>query len=187
MPPAIGSRPPFDVAGARDRLARAPETVSALCGGLPDRLWDVNEGAGTWSPREILCHLAHAEDDDWIPRMRLILESGRTKSFPPFERERGMAAYGALPAGRLPGLFAEKRAASLATFDAWTIGIAALQKEGKHPEFGIVTLEQLLATWVTHDHAHVVQIARVLEKYFGRWAGPWRAYFSALRSEGAVE
>ena len=56
-----------------------------------------------------------------------------------------------------------------------------------HPEFGDVSLEELLATWVTHDHAHVVQIARVLEKDFGRWAGPWRAYFSALRGEVAAD
>jgi hypothetical protein len=176
-------RPALDVADARERLARAPEIVAALCGGLPDRLWQVDEGAGTWSPREVVCHLLHGEDDDWIPRMRLILEAGRTKPFPPFNREKGMAVYGALPPERLLALFAEKRAASLAAFDAWRIGADALRQVGVHPEFGDVTLEELLATWVTHDLAHVVQIARVLEKHFGRWAGPWRAYFSALRSE----
>lgn len=185
MGPAIRPQSALDVAEARERLARAPEIVSALCGGLNDRLWQVDEGVGTWSPREVVCHLLHGEDDDWIPRMRLILETGRTKPFPPFDREKGLAAYGALPRERLLALFAEKRAASLAAFDAWRIGPAALRQVGVHPEFGDVTLEELLATWVTHDHAHLVQIARVLEKDFGRWAGPWRAYFSALRGEAA--
>jgi hypothetical protein len=44
-----------------------------------------------------------------------------------------------------------------------------------------VTLGQLLACWVTHDLAHVTQIARVLVRYVGRDVGPWRAYFSLLR------
>ncbi len=45
-----------------------------------------------------------------------------------------------------------------------------------------VTLEQLLETWVTHDFAHVVQMARIATKHYGRWIGPWRAYFSLLQA-----
>jgi hypothetical protein len=47
-----------------------------------------------------------------------------------------------------------------------------------------VTLGQLLATWVTHDLAHLAQITRVLAKATGRHAGPWRANFSLLRDSG---
>jgi hypothetical protein len=172
----------FDPAVARDRLARAPDIFAALCADLPGPLWDVNEGPGTWSPREVLCHLLHGEDDDWIPRLRLILESGRTTPFAPFDREKGAATYGALPPARLLTLFAEKRAASLAALDAVGLDADRLRLMGLHPTLGDVTLEELLATWVTHDYAHVLQIARVLEKHFGRWTGPWRAFFSALQS-----
>lgn len=55
-----------------------------------------------------------------------------------------------------------------------------LAREGRHPEFGAVTLEQLLATWVTHDHAHLAQIARVLTRHYGAFVGPWKKYFSLL-------
>ena len=37
---------------------------------------------------------------------------------------------------------------------------AQLALEGEHPEFGAVTLSQLLATWVAHDLGHVAQVAR---------------------------
>jgi hypothetical protein len=52
-----------------------------------------------------------------------------------------------------------------------------------HPELGTVTLAQLLACWVTHDHAHIAQIARVLTRGYGAFVGPWRRYFSLLRDE----
>jgi hypothetical protein len=31
--------------------------------------------------------------------------------------------------------------------------------EGEHPEFGVVTLRQLLATWVAHDLGHVARVS----------------------------
>lgn len=55
-----------------------------------------------------------------------------------------------------------------------------LQREGIHPEFGKVTAQQLLATWVTHDLGHIAQIARVLAKQYTNEVGPWTAYISIL-------
>ena len=37
---------------------------------------------------------------------------------------------------------------------------------GEHPALGIVTLRQLLATWVAHDLGHLGQIARVMAKQY---------------------
>jgi hypothetical protein len=56
------------------------------------------------------------------------------------------------------------------------------KKEGVHPEFGSVTLEQLLATWVTHDLGHIAQISRVMAKQYKEAVGPWKAYISILQS-----
>jgi hypothetical protein len=166
------------------RLAETPGVLTALCHGWNDQLWNVTEGPGTWSAREVLCHLLHGEDDDWIPRMALILENGGREPFRPFDREKGFAAYGHESPARLLALFADKRTQSLRALDRWPIDEAAMGATGIHPEFGAVTLEQLLATWVTHDFAHILQIARVAEKHYGQWVGPWRAYFSALRAVG---
>ena len=41
-----------------------------------------------------------------------------------------------------------------------------LDRRGRHPELGVVTLRQLLATWVAHDLDHIVQISRVLARQY---------------------
>jgi len=56
-----------------------------------------------------------------------------------------------------------------------------LSLAGEHPEFGVVTLEQLLATWVVHDLGHIAQIGRVLAKRYAADVGPWRAYLPVLQ------
>jgi hypothetical protein len=56
-----------------------------------------------------------------------------------------------------------------------------LEKLGNHPEFGSITLEQLLATWVAHDLDHIVQISRIIAKNYQETVGPWRAYLSVLK------
>jgi len=57
---------------------------------------------------------------------------------------------------------------------------AQLALEGEHPDFGAVTLRQLLATWVAHDLGHVAQAARVMAKQYREAVGPWRAYLPIL-------
>jgi hypothetical protein len=55
-----------------------------------------------------------------------------------------------------------------------------LALEGEHPEFGPVTLKQLLATWAAHDLGHLAQTARVLAKQYREAVGPWRAYLPVM-------
>jgi hypothetical protein len=43
-----------------------------------------------------------------------------------------------------------------------------MERAGQHPELGVVTLRQLLATWIVHDLDHVGQIARVMAKVYWR-------------------
>ena len=169
----------FSLHEIRQVLALTPASLDALVRPLPDTLLDATEGPGTWSPRQVVAHLAWAEIDDWMPRVRRVMSGG---AFTPFDREAGFARYAAWPVGRLLDEFRTLRASSLAELDALALQPASLQLRGVHPEFGSVTLEQLLATWMTHDFAHVTQIARVLTRHYGQWVGPWKAYFSALKA-----
>src|SRR3989442_1156467 len=66
-------------------LERTPSTLSALLMGLPDTWVGATEGAGTWSPYDVIGHLIHGERTDWIPRARHIL-AGETRPFEPFDR-----------------------------------------------------------------------------------------------------
>ena len=72
------------------------------------------------------------------------------------------------------------RAANLTTLAGWRLTDIELALEGEHPEFGAVTLRQLLSTWVAHDLAHVAQTARVMAKQYHEAVGPWRAYLPIL-------
>jgi hypothetical protein len=56
-----------------------------------------------------------------------------------------------------------------------------LAREGRHPEFGRVTLGQHLATWVAHDFTHVSQIVRVMASQYREAVGPWAAYLRVVR------
>ena len=51
-----------------------------------------------------------------------------------------------------------------------------LERRGVHPDFGEVTLGQLLATWVVHDMNHLGQIVKTMAKQYTAAVGPWRAF-----------
>ena len=67
-------------------LERTPGALSALLGGLPEPWLTEDEGPDTFSPRDVLGHLIHGEETDWVPRMRIILEHGESVPFTPFDR-----------------------------------------------------------------------------------------------------
>lgn len=64
-------------------LERTPAALDALLRGLPARWIAAREGGETFSPFDIVGHLVHGEQTDWIPRARIIREHGVSK---PFER-----------------------------------------------------------------------------------------------------
>ncbi len=170
----------FDLASGIAVLDRTPRTLRALLEGLPDGWTGTNEGPDTWSPFDVLGHLVHAEKTDWIPRARVILARGEDRTFPPFDRFAQFRESRGKTVAELLGEFDRLRAESLATLRSWNLAEAELALDGVHPEFGSVTLRQLLATWVAHDLAHLGQIARVMAKQYRDAVGPWRAYLPVM-------
>lgn len=169
----------FDVEESMTVLSATPQVVRALLAPLPPVWLEVNEGPETWSARDILGHLIHGEDTDWITRARMILD-GAQEPFPPFDRFAQFRRFAATPVPELLDLFARCRQENLATLAGWRLGPAELALPGIHPSFGPVTLEELLATWVVHDLNHVGQLARVLAKRYGDAVGPWKEYLPIL-------
>lgn len=173
----------FNVEDSRRVLSGTPSVLRALLAPLPIHLLTVNEGEGTWNPMQVLAHLAWGERDDWMPRIRLTLDKGEAEPYRPFDREAGFTLYAGWPLERLLDEFAELRKASLHALDSVALRPEDLTRKGRHPELGTVTLQELIATWVTSDCAHLTQISRVLTKYHGQFVGPWRRYFSLLRDQ----
>jgi hypothetical protein len=173
-------RRPFAVDDAVAVLSRTPAALDALLRGLPEPWITAHEGGETWSPFDVIGHLIHGEQTDWMPRARIILEHGDSRPFDKFNR---FAQFEHSRGRTLPSLldeFAEARAASVRALTALQLTEADLDRRGTHPELGPVTLRQLLATWVAHDLDHVVQIARVLARQYTDDVGPWRAYLRVI-------
>ena len=69
---------------AKSVLQRTPATLNSLLRDLPDAWIVSNEGPDTWSPFDVVGHLIHGEETDWVPRARIILADGENSSFVPF-------------------------------------------------------------------------------------------------------
>jgi len=172
---------PFDLEQTLQQLERTPDILRGWLADLPDALARANEGDGTWSPFDVVGHLIHGEKTDWVPRARVILEHGEGRTFEPFDRfaqERDSVGKS------LRGLLdecAELRRTSVEAVRQMQLAPVELDRRGTHPEFGPVTLRQLLATWATHDLSHLAQIARVLAAQYPDEVGPWKAYLRVLQ------
>jgi hypothetical protein len=171
----------FTVAQSLDILERTPSVLDTLLRGT-DAAWHTsNEGQNTWSAAEVVGHLIHGEDTDWVPRAFIILENGEQKAFEPFDRFAQLNKYTDWSLDRLLDLFAVRRKANLSVIKDLNLTKDQLAMKGLHPELGPVTLQQLLATWVVHDLNHIAQIARVMAKQYSQEVGVWSAYLSILK------
>jgi DinB family protein len=162
-------------------LRRTPSVVRTLLADLPRDWIEPTEGPGTWSPFDVVGHLIHGERTDWVPRIEHMLEHGDRVPFPPFDREAMFNASRGRSLVELLETFTELRAQSLTRLDALGLTDADLSRRGQHPEFGVVTMGQHLATWVAHDLGHVSQVVRVMALQYSDEVGPWRAYLSILK------
>jgi hypothetical protein len=165
-------------------LERTPSALDELLRGLPAQWTDANEGGDTWSPREIVAHLAHADSTDWIPRVRHLLEYGETQPFPPFDRLGQREAMAGKSLAEVLEDFTAARATSLEDLRALNLGAAELDRRGTHPTFGSVTLSQLLATWAAHDLTHLHQISRVMAHQYREAVGPWSRFLGVMQCHG---
>ena len=170
----------FDLNQAREILERTPRTLSALLSGLSDAWLDGNEGDDTFSARDVLGHLVSGEEDDWLVRTEIVLQHGVSKPFATFDRFSFRDKYAHVTASELLDLFQRLRSRNLERLGELELGRSELALQGTHPELGVVTLRQLLATWVSHDLAHLRQIARVLAKQYRDEVGPWREYMRVM-------
>ncbi len=161
-------------------LERTPRALEAMLGGLPEAWLLANEGPDTFSPRDVIGHLIHGEETDWVPRMKIILEHGEAVPFTPFDRFAFRTDSVGKSTPALLARFTELRQANLREVGKVALDAAALARTGTHPALGRVTLGQLLATWVVHDLGHLKQVARAMARQYREAVGPWREYLTIL-------
>ncbi|HZR55502.1 MAG TPA: DinB family protein [Terriglobales bacterium] len=165
-------------------LARTPATLNALLRDLPETWTLRNEGENTWSAFDIIGHLIHGERTDWMPRAKMILQSGESKAFEPFDRLAQTQESRGKSLEQLLDEFSRLRSENLGELRALNLRQQDLDRHGRHPALGVVTLSQLLATWAVHDLTHLHQISRVMAYQYHDAVGPWGAYLGVLQCEG---
>ena len=170
----------FELDNATQILRRTPLTIDYLLRDLTDDWLVHNEGPETWSPFDIVGHLIHGEETDWIPRAKIILGHGEDQPFEPFDRFAMFEKSRGRSISELLDTFKQLRESNLRELTDMNLSPAALEKSGRHPELGVVTLKQLLATWVVHDLGHIAQVVRVMAKQYREDVGPWQQYLPVL-------
>lgn len=161
-------------------MKQTPVTLEQMLVGLPGDWIHVREAPDKWNPIEIIGHLIEGEKHDWMVRIKIIISHSVEKRFKPFDRFSMIGLYDDMPIQELLDLFTFLRHQNLDDLRSLKLSAQQLALTGIHPEFGDVTLQQLISTWVVHDFSHISQIARILAKQFKTDVGPWEKYLPLL-------
>lgn len=74
-------------------LRQTPYTLQRMLEPLSPE-WTASSGdKENWGPYDVIGHLIHGEETDWIPRAEIILADGENRNFVPFDR---LAQFGKL-------------------------------------------------------------------------------------------
>jgi hypothetical protein len=170
----------FKLDEAREVLTQTPDVLRALLNGKTEIWLHCRKSPQSFSPIDVIGHLIHADKTDWIPRAQQILRGDGSNPFEPFDRFGFQPLLAGKTVETLLDEFAEARRQSLQTLDSLGVGPQQLELRGTHPEFGAVTLGNLLVTWVVHDLGHISQVVKIMSSVYREEVGPWRAYLSIL-------
>ncbi len=162
-------------------LSRTPAVLRTLLSGLSDDWTQNNEGENTWSPYDVIGHLIHGETTDWMQRLALILDEKSDHKFKSFDRFAQFEESKDKTLDQLLDEFEKVRKENLDKFKALKLTESQLDLPGIHPNFGEVSMKNLLATWVAHDLDHIQQIVRVMAKQYKEEVGPWVEYLRILK------
>ncbi|HSC25987.1 MAG TPA: DinB family protein, partial [Vicinamibacterales bacterium] len=104
---------PFTLSDSYVVLGRTPAMLRLWLDGLPEPWVRDNEGPDTWSPYDVVGHLIHGEQTDWMPRVRQIVDGRGHEPFTPFDRFAMQRRDQTRPLTALLDEFAALRAANL--------------------------------------------------------------------------
>src|ERR1700688_985793 len=170
-------------------LIRTPAVLNALLRDLPETWTLRNEGVNTRGENtmtafDVVGHLIHPDRTDWMPRAKTILQFGNTQPFASFDRRGHEREIEGKSLGQLLDEFAKVRAEKLVELRALNLRPEDLERRGRHPALGAVTLSELLATWAAHDLTHLHQISRIMAHQYRQAVGPFSAYLGVMHCAG---
>jgi hypothetical protein len=158
---------------ARSVMATTVARWEHLVASVPTDLLERHPAPKEWSAAECLAHVLFTERNLFSIRLRNLLEGRDMVPFDPrLPREPEPKRE---PRDTISAL-AELRRENARLI--YALVPADLQRSVNHPEYGSVTLNQLLNLWTAHDLQHLVQAELALMQPFIPATGPWRWEFA---------
>jgi hypothetical protein len=158
---------------SRAVLQATPARWTSLAQNLPAELLVRPPAPGEWPALACLLHLIDTEREVFPPRVRALLAGQDFVDFQPGGHAAELA--GVPDIAGYAAEFARLRESGLGVLAAVTPD--DLNRRGRHPKLGMVTLSELLHGWAAHDLNHTVQAERALMQPFILGCGPWQVYF----------
>ena len=172
----------FEFNKSIELLQTTPSILWAWLDQLPPDWILSSVGEDTWSPFDVVGHLIHGEKTDWIARTEIILSDEADKEFEPFDRFAMFEDSKGKTIHELLAEFEDLRRHNIERLRSLQISETDLDKTGLHPNLGVVTLRQLISTWVVHDLDHLGQIAEIMGRQYKEEVGPWREFLGILET-----
>ena len=147
-------------------LRAGPARVARALRGVPRRLLSRRPGRGEWAVTEVMCHLADAEIALAFRIRKIATEA--TAPMVAWDQDRWAEGgrYRRARAGEALTTYTALRRANLSYLTR--VGAAARRRHGRHPEYGRLTIDQLLAHWAEHDLLHLEQMQAAHRRLAGR-------------------
>lgn len=172
----------FSLNKSLEILENTPFVLSALLNNLSEEWTSTNEGSNTWTAKEVVAHLIVCEETDWLPRAKIILSNHQDKTFTPIDMVAHFEIAKNKPLKDLISDFKRLRENGINEIKAFSLQETDLKKTAIHPKLGEVNLQQLIATWVTHDLTHIAQISRIMAKQNKENVGAFVTFLNILNS-----
>ncbi|HVZ16721.1 MAG TPA: DinB family protein [Terriglobales bacterium] len=165
-------------------LSRTPATLDIWLRGLPEIWTNRSEGEGTFTALDVVGHLIYTDREDWLPRAHKILEFGEAQPFDPFDRKGHVKESAGKSLDQLLDEFTQVRAEALDHLRSFNLQPEDLERRGRHPALGAVTMSELLATWAGHDLTHLHQLSRIMASQYREAVGPFADYLGVMKCGG---
>ncbi|MCE3227511.1 MAG: DinB family protein [Bacteroidetes bacterium] len=171
----------FNLNSTIEILERTPQTIHSLLYNVNEQWANTNEGGESWSPFDVVGHLIHCDEENWIPRIKIVLSESEVRSFDPLNRFAQFEKNKGKTINQLLDDFVRIRFTSITTLRQLNLTKEQFGKTATHPDLGSVSLSQLISTWMAHDMDHLAQISRVIAKQYVNEVGPWISYLRILK------
>jgi hypothetical protein len=147
---------PYDREAAFQILRKTPDILRELLDGVSLETLSKKPSEADWSPRQILIHLIDTEFA-WGFRYRVIMAE-KDPNLTAYDQNLWVDhfTYGDQDATQLIRAFTPLRRVNMELLQ--TVDPSLFDRKGKHPEYGWITVAQMIPHLAAHDLSHLQQI-----------------------------